>query len=34
VDGNTSFAVAKVSVVDTGRPDLTATCTDLTGAGC
>lgn len=34
VDDDTTFAVAKVSVTDTGRPDLSAGCTDLTGAGC
>ncbi|MEP6981069.1 MAG: hypothetical protein ABJA16_09940 [Nakamurella sp.] len=32
VDGNTSFAVARVTVVDTGRPDLAAPCTPLLGA--
>ena len=34
VDGNTTFAVAKVEVVDTARPDLSATCTNATGGGC
>ncbi|WP_157970591.1 hypothetical protein [Nakamurella deserti] len=34
VDGNTSFAVAKVSVVDKGRPDLAAACSGLPGSGC
>ncbi len=34
VDGNTSFAVARVTVVDTARPDLSAPCADPLGAGC